>query len=77
MLHFKMEALMKKYQSVREAFTTIKQETNVREADRFVRNYLNKDQIYGDLLESISTREPKIEELKDEKNRLSEEQRHL
>ncbi len=51
---------MKKYLTINQSFATIKQNTTVKTADQFIYKFLNKDSIYGELLESIANAEPKI-----------------
>jgi hypothetical protein len=56
---------MKKYSQASSSFSQIKSNTTVKAVDEFVYKFLNKNEIYGNLLESISKLEPKIETLKE------------
>ena len=55
-----MEFLINKYADVNNAFTKIRQNTEVKTTQQLIKKYLKKDQIYGALLESISTLQPRI-----------------
>ena len=66
MLQMKMQRIMIKYKGISDSFTTIKQNTPIKTAREFINNYLNRDKIYGDLLEAISRAEPEIENLKEQ-----------
>lgn len=77
MLKNKMNGLMNKYEEVNFAFTAIKQSTSVKTTEEFIHHYLYKDEIYGQLLESIAKAEEKIEVLKEEAEQLKEEGKRL
>jgi hypothetical protein len=77
LLHSKMESIMGKYADISSAFSQIKSNTSVKSVDQFIIRFLNKNQIYGELLDSISKLEPKIDLLEEERKMLEEEHAKL
>jgi uncharacterized protein YydD (DUF2326 family) len=60
MLRDKMNKLMERYREVETSYNTIRKETRVQSIKEFIDDYLNKEQRYGDLLESINKAEQRI-----------------
>lgn len=54
MLKNKIEREMEKFSTVQFAFKEIKTATGVTDAQILVQKYLNKEEVYGDLLSKIS-----------------------
>lgn len=67
MLRDKMNKLMERYREVETSYNTIRKETRVQSIKEFIDDYLNKEQRYGDLLESINKAEQRIAEEKEVK----------
>ena len=73
MLKVKMERLMVEHSKVELAFHHMKQETSLRDANELIDRFLNKEQYYGQLLESISEKEERLEALKEEREQVEKE----
>lgn len=77
MLRDKMNKLMERYREVETSYNTIRKETRVQSIKEFIDDYLNKEQRYGDLLESINKAEQRIAEEKEVKVELDREKAKL
>ena len=64
MLRDKIDKEMEKFKTVEIAFKQIKTATGVNDAKTLIYKYLNKEQVYGELLGKIAENEKKIEGLK-------------
>lgn len=65
LLNSRMKSLMTRYSQVNDSFITIKQNTSIKTTDEFLKNFIMKEQIYGELLDSIARAEEKINMLKE------------
>lgn len=64
MLKNKMDREMSKFGVVENAFKNIKIATGVADTQELVKKFLNKEEVYGELLSAIAESEKKIETLK-------------
>lgn len=55
-----MEHLLMEHNKTEVAFHKMKQQTSIKDAGDLVERFLNKEQYYGQLLESISEKEQKL-----------------
>lgn len=60
-LKSKIERELAKHSEIEKAFHNIKLHTGITHCDVFVEKFLNREQDYGELLNSISDKEPKLE----------------
>jgi hypothetical protein len=60
-LKSKIERELSKHSDIEKAFHNIKLHTGVTHCDVFVEKFLNREQDYGELLNSISEKEPKLQ----------------
>lgn len=68
---------MEKFNLVEMAFKTIKIATGVSDAQELIFKFLNKEQVYGELLSKIADNEKRMTELKHEKETLLKERKGL
>lgn len=54
LLKSRMAHLMEQHSHTEVSFRVIKQQTSIKDADELVERFLNKEQYYGQLLDSIS-----------------------
>lgn len=65
-----MERLMEKHNKEEIAFQKVKQATSIKNANEFIDKFLGREETYGLLLESISEKENRLEEIKQERDQL-------
>lgn len=70
MLKAKMERLMEEHNCEELAFHQIKQATSIKTAGDFIDKFMNRQETYGMLLESINEKEQRLEEIKQEREDL-------
>lgn len=64
---------MEKFRVVETAFKNIKLATGITDAHSIVKNYLNRELVYGRLLDNIAEKEKKIEVLRKERTEIKKE----
>ncbi|KRX07085.1 hypothetical protein PPERSA_05249 [Pseudocohnilembus persalinus] len=67
----KMTRELSKFEIIEKTFQNIKQSTGVSDAQQIVEKFLTREQIYGELLASISEQEKKIENLEQTRDKQS------
>lgn len=65
LLRGKMDNEMEKFSTVEMAFKNIKIATGVYDAQQLIFKFLNKEQVYGELLSKIADNEKRMGELKE------------
>lgn len=63
----KMEIMIRQNQEIETAYHKIRSSTDIKDCQDLITRFLNRERDYGVLLETISEKERRVEDLKEEK----------
>lgn len=65
-----MEMMIRQNQEIETAYHKIRSSTDIKDCQDLITRFLNRERDYGVLLETISEKERRVEDLKEEKETL-------